>query len=201
MPKIVDHDSYRREMLQKCFSLFSGKGYSAVTMKEIAAEIGVSTGTLYHYFPTKENMLGQLISWAGEMNTADYVSRTESTKSVSDRYRLMVDFWKENGEFYRNLMQLSIDMKRSAPEGESEKVFSLFSDLYSDVMSERLNIPIHFARSIFIYLMGLVMHSLLMPGFIKYTEEIERFSAAIGSFITGEITSDTNVRLNELLNR
>jgi hypothetical protein len=113
----------------------------------------------------------------------------------------MVDFWKENGEFYRNLMQLSIDMKRSAHEGESEKVFSLFSDLYSDVMSERLNIPIHFARSIFIYLMGLVMHSLLMPGFIKYTEEIERFSAAIGSFITGEITSDTNVRLNELLNR
>ena len=53
MPKIVDRDRYRKELLNKCFDIFAEKGYSSVTMREIGSEIGVSTGTLYHYFPSK----------------------------------------------------------------------------------------------------------------------------------------------------
>jgi len=34
MPKIVDHDEYRKEMLQKCFTLFEIKEFASVTMKE-----------------------------------------------------------------------------------------------------------------------------------------------------------------------
>ncbi|MGB6015410.1 MAG: helix-turn-helix domain-containing protein, partial [Nodosilinea sp.] len=48
MPKIVDHDQYRREILDQCFDLFAEKGYAALTMRQIAQELGVSTGTLYH---------------------------------------------------------------------------------------------------------------------------------------------------------
>lgn len=183
MPKIVDHDSYRREILDKCFDLFSSRGYSNITMKEIAAEAGVSTGTLYHYFPTKESILGQLIFRVGENNTAEYVKRSDSAENAMERFRLMVDFWKEKGDLYRKLIMLSFDMKRTAPEEEYEKVFSGFSNLYTEVMSERLNISEEYARSIFIYLMGLVLHSLLTPGSINYKSEIDRFSDTIEPYI------------------
>ena len=183
MPKIVDHESYRREILDKCFDLFSSRGYSNITMKEIAAEAGVSTGTLYHYFPTKENILGQLISRAGETNTAEYVKRSNAAENSMERFRLMADFWKEKGDFYRKLMMLSFDMKRTAPAEEYEKVFSRFSDLYTVTMAERLNVSEEYARSIFIYLMGLVLHSLLTPGSINYSKEIDRFSEEIEPYI------------------
>ncbi len=183
MPKIVDHDDYRKKMLDKSFSFFSSKGYANITMKEIAAEVGVSTGTLYHYFPTKESILGQLISRAGEINTAEYIRRAESTGSHVDRFRLMIDFWKEKGDFYKNLMLLTIDMKRTAPPEESEKVFRIFSDLYIKIMSEKLNITAEFARSIFVHIMGLVLLSVLTPVSPNYGEEIDRFSALIQPFI------------------
>jgi AcrR family transcriptional regulator len=183
MPKIVDHNDYRREMLDKCFGLFSEKGYANITMKDIAAEIGVSTGTLYHYFSTKESILKQLISRAGEINTTEYVRRSDSTGTVSERFSLMVNFWKENGEFYRNLMMLGIDMKRALEPQDSEQVFNEFSELYTTIMSERLNISMEYARFIFVYLLGLVLHSLLTPGKINYEEEIDRFSDEIEPFI------------------
>lgn len=61
MPKIVDRYRYRQELLEKCFNLFANKGYGSLTMRQIATEIGVSTGTLYHYFSSKEELFIQLI--------------------------------------------------------------------------------------------------------------------------------------------
>ncbi|MEM7759849.1 MAG: helix-turn-helix domain-containing protein, partial [Cyanobacteria bacterium P01_A01_bin.40] len=61
MPKIVDHHRYRKELLAKCFDLFAQRGYGSLTMRQVAKEIGVSTGTLYHYFASKEELFRQLI--------------------------------------------------------------------------------------------------------------------------------------------
>ena len=61
MPKIVDHEQYRKELLGKCFDLFAAKGYAAITMRQISAGLKVSTGTLYHYFPNKQALFEQLV--------------------------------------------------------------------------------------------------------------------------------------------
>jgi AcrR family transcriptional regulator len=61
MPKIVDHDQYRKELLGKSFHLFAQHGYSAITMRQLAEGLGVSTGTLYHYFPSKQAIFEQMI--------------------------------------------------------------------------------------------------------------------------------------------
>ncbi len=60
MPKIVDAQQYRQELLSKCFDLFAEKGYANVTTRQIAKELEVSTGTLYHYFPNKQVLFEQL---------------------------------------------------------------------------------------------------------------------------------------------
>ena len=71
MPKIVDHELYRKELLNKSFELFAEKGYSSVTMREIALGIGVSTGTLYHYFSSKESLFEQLIEYLSYEDTKE----------------------------------------------------------------------------------------------------------------------------------
>ncbi len=61
MPKIVDRQRYRKELLQKCFDLFAQKDYGSLTMCQIAQKLEVSIVTLYHYFPSKQAIFVQLI--------------------------------------------------------------------------------------------------------------------------------------------
>jgi AcrR family transcriptional regulator len=183
MPKIVDHDEYREEMLEKCFHFFSRKGYSKVTMREIADEIGISTGTLYHYFSAKENILGELIAWAGEKNVGDYIRRISPDDSIRQRFKQIVDFWKESSDFYQNIMLLTIDLQRNTSVERYEKVYAFFSDRYSDSMSEQLNISRQFAQFIFIHFLGIVFHSLATSGKEEYERQIDVFSLMIEPLI------------------
>ena len=187
MPKIVDHDVYREEMLEKCFHFFSRKGYSKVTMREIADEIGISTGTLYHYFSTKENILGELIAWAGEKNVSDYISRITPADSIRQRFKLIVDFWKENGNFYQNIMLLTIDMQRNSSSEQYQKVYAFFSDRYCDAISEQLNISHQFAMFIFIHFLGITFHSLATSGKEEYERQIDLFSTMIKPLIVDAV--------------
>jgi AcrR family transcriptional regulator len=57
MPKIVDHDARRREIIDAVWSLISARGFQSVTMRELAAEAGYANGALARYFPDKETLL------------------------------------------------------------------------------------------------------------------------------------------------
>jgi len=173
MPKIVNHDEYRKKMLEKSLYLFTHKGFSNVNMKQIAAEIGVSTGSLYHYFSSKENMLTEMLAWLGDKNVDEYTRRTSSVESIRDRFDMIVDFWKEKSELYENMMLLAIDVYRNVDIEQWKAVYSFFSERYTDGISERLNVSRQFARSIFIYFLGLSFHSLAFKGTNEYNKQID----------------------------
>jgi AcrR family transcriptional regulator len=173
VPKIVNRDEYRQKLLEKSLHLFTRKGYHNINMKEVAAEVGVSTGTLYHYFPSKENMLAEMIAWIGDKNVEEYLRRTDSVENLRDRFDMIVDFWKEKGELYENIMLLAIDMYRNVNIEEWKPVYSFFAERYTVGMSERLNISRQFARSIFIYFVGLSFHSLAFDGTGEFNKQID----------------------------
>ncbi len=173
MPKIVDHDEYRRELLDKCFSIITRKGYSNVTMREIAGEIGVSTGTLYHYFPTKESIMEQMFGFVQETNVREFLSLTEQLESIDDKLDIFVEKWKEFGDFYQNVMLLSIDVMRNMPDRNTEEIFVSFSDYYTVAMAKELGLPEEGARSLFVYLLGIIFHSMLTPRFMPYDRQID----------------------------
>ncbi|MCM5509993.1 MULTISPECIES: TetR/AcrR family transcriptional regulator [Vibrio] len=54
MPKIVDHEAYRKEIVTKAVTIFSEHGYHGLGMRKIAQALGMSKGALYYYFSTKE---------------------------------------------------------------------------------------------------------------------------------------------------
>lgn len=68
MPKIVDHQKYRHELLARSFEYLADNGYASVTMRDLAKHLGVSTGTLYHYFPKKEAIFEELVDFQAEQD-------------------------------------------------------------------------------------------------------------------------------------
>jgi AcrR family transcriptional regulator len=55
-------DARPGELLEAALQLFVQKGYAATKVEDVAALAGVSKGTLFLYFPTKEDLLKAVVS-------------------------------------------------------------------------------------------------------------------------------------------
>jgi AcrR family transcriptional regulator len=61
VPKIVDHEARREELVEATWRVIARAGMVGATMREIAREAGVSTGILAHYFADKEDLFGHAL--------------------------------------------------------------------------------------------------------------------------------------------
>ncbi len=61
MPKIVDHEARREELVEATWRVMARAGMAGSTMREIAREAGVSTGVLAHYFADKADLLASAL--------------------------------------------------------------------------------------------------------------------------------------------
>jgi AcrR family transcriptional regulator len=57
VPKIVDHDERRLELVDATWRIIARNGLEGATMREIAMEAGFANGALKPYFPTKDTLL------------------------------------------------------------------------------------------------------------------------------------------------
>ncbi|HSU70601.1 MAG TPA: TetR/AcrR family transcriptional regulator [Micrococcaceae bacterium] len=57
MPKIVDHDQRRLELVDATWRIIAQHGIEGATMREIALEAGFANGALKPYFPTKDELI------------------------------------------------------------------------------------------------------------------------------------------------
>lgn len=118
MPKIVDAEQYRKELLLKSAELFAEKGYANMTTRELAQGLGVSTGTLYHYFPSKAALFEQLVE---EMCREDVLL----AKAEIDRGKTLTEKLKILGKFMTNredscIKQLFLWIDYSQYQGREE---------------------------------------------------------------------------------
>lgn len=58
MPKLVDHDQRRAEIVAATWRIIAAEGVDAVTMRRLADELGLSNGALARYFPGKADIVG-----------------------------------------------------------------------------------------------------------------------------------------------
>src|SRR5438445_9876784 len=58
-PRVVE--DRREQIIDAAMRVFSQKGFSRATNKDIAREIGITPGLIYHYFESKEALLKEVI--------------------------------------------------------------------------------------------------------------------------------------------
>ncbi len=79
MPKIVDHDLQREKFAEATMSLIARHGLEGVTMRAVAAEAGLSYGSLFHYFASKDDLLKHAIRHSTSL-------QTQRVNEFTDRY-------------------------------------------------------------------------------------------------------------------
>lgn len=109
MPKLVDHATYRKQLLERCFDLFARRGYSALSMREVAAELDVSTGTLYHYFPTKEALFQQLVEEVTQRTVFEAASQVQPHATLEERLVALFHFLADHEVDLRKQLLVTLD--------------------------------------------------------------------------------------------
>jgi len=69
MPKIVDHDVQREKFARAVIRLVAREGLEGMTMRAVAAEAGLSYGSLFHYFNSKDELLMHAIRFSTSEQT------------------------------------------------------------------------------------------------------------------------------------
>jgi AcrR family transcriptional regulator len=85
MPKIVDHDVQRQKFVQAAMNLIAKHGLEGVTMRAVAAEAGLSYGSLFHYFDSKDDLLKHAVRHSMSMQTRrvnEYASQYSGLKAL-----------------------------------------------------------------------------------------------------------------------
>lgn len=57
VPKLIDHDHRREEIAEATWRVILAHGTCGVSIRNVAAEAGISTGSLRHVFPSKTDLL------------------------------------------------------------------------------------------------------------------------------------------------
>lgn len=98
----------RSALLTSARKLFAERGYRQTQISEISSRIGVSVGTLYRYFPSKEQLLVAVI----RTNLTDVYSQTSSPWVPEDPLRSIritteryLNLYRDNADIFRLLVE------------------------------------------------------------------------------------------------
>jgi AcrR family transcriptional regulator len=91
MPKIVDHDTQRERFAEAAIRLIARDGFEGMTMRAVAAEAGLSYGSLFHYFASKDELLIHAVRHLTSQQSRrvnDFSSRSRGLRALQ---RLLYD--------------------------------------------------------------------------------------------------------------
>ncbi len=79
----VKHEEKRREILYAAGRCFARDGFRGATISAICAEAGISPGHLYHYFPSKEEIVSAITAVGLEYAAARFSEMAQGGDTVA----------------------------------------------------------------------------------------------------------------------
>lgn len=128
----MKQNNSRDVILQCALSLFSAKGYDAVSVSDIVEKAGITKPTLYYFFGSKEGLFRQLLEEHYRVlltkleDIGPYRPRPEQYEE--DIYPLLLrlveahfDFARQEGDFYSMILSLTFAPPTSLPATIAEE--------------------------------------------------------------------------------
>ena len=135
----------RNHIVKKATELIARKGYNNINTRELAMSLGMSTGGLYHYIGSKEDILYLIINFTSDLTTQALARSVTSSdgQGASSRLRASLKIYLETVENYRDfhnfvnhvMLSLSVRDRKIVYEAESRVVDYYESLLRSGIES------------------------------------------------------------------
>ena len=108
MPKIVDKEAKKMDILHVAMRVFARKGVVKTKMIDIATEAGIGKGTIYEYFHSKEDIFVTSFTYFFESMESNIGQAMSSENDPIKQLRLLAEISLESilhgGEEYADIM-------------------------------------------------------------------------------------------------
>jgi AcrR family transcriptional regulator len=91
VPKVVDHDERREEIVAAAGRLIARQGLESATVRAIAAEAGYSSGVIDHYFADKDDLLLQALAASHRRISSRFALVTRGQRGLAAVRALLAD--------------------------------------------------------------------------------------------------------------
>lgn len=175
MPKLVDHPVYREELLRKSFHLFAEKGYSKITIRQIAQELNISTGRLYHYFDSKESLFSEMLNLLVMEDVSQLQSFVRSEKfsipqnSLTELFR----FIRSKEFYFQSVLLMVCDAYRHFDTEKELNALKNCLEVYRKGVQNYLKFSDPEMEGILLSIaIGTIFQNILDPGGIDYDKTL-----------------------------
>lgn len=136
---VTKPDSARGRLLVKAAHLFKKKGYERTTVRDLANEVGIQSGSIFHHFKTKEEILKAVMEEAIRYNTARMVRAMENSDTTKEKLLELIkcELTSITG-FTGEAMSVLVYEWRSLTEESQAHILSL-RDIYEQLWLDVLN--------------------------------------------------------------
>lgn len=104
----------------------ASRGYAALSMRDLARALRISTGTLYHYFPSKVGIFEAILHRYGVRELNKRASQTP-TQSFEEGVERIINNCREQEVLWAKIMFIQVDAYRE-PDG---KMLSTFNNVFT----------------------------------------------------------------------
>ncbi|WP_323751315.1 TetR/AcrR family transcriptional regulator [Marinobacter sp.] len=87
---VSDPASARGRLLAEAATLFRDKGYERTTVRDLAAAVGIQSGSLFHHFRTKEEILKAVMVETIRLNTAVMEAAVDQQSTPEAKLRALI---------------------------------------------------------------------------------------------------------------
>jgi AcrR family transcriptional regulator len=125
----------RQQILEAALAVFSRKGFHTANVSDVAAEAGVSQGTIYWYFKSKEELFEAAILSAFVDIGAESLAALQQCETATEKLRELARAMEGLADVAENLFTLFLSYWASSPRREDAGQF--WTDLlveYKDVV-------------------------------------------------------------------
>jgi AcrR family transcriptional regulator len=100
----------RETFLNTALKLFAQKGVNNTSTAAIAKEAGTAAGTLFLYFPTKQDLIDTLVIQISKVQAEFIEARLDLTGSAQENFRIIwqgsIDWFRKNPDAYQYTLQV-----------------------------------------------------------------------------------------------
>jgi AcrR family transcriptional regulator len=167
---IKKSEATRARILDKAFDLFRQQGFDETTMRSIAAAAGVSLGSAYYYFESKEDLVMAFYEKAIEEMTPRMEAALAGSNSFEESLGALMavkfDYFEPNRSFLGALLRHATDpQNRLSPFSEATRYIRERDQMYfarviaaSRAVAVPPDLAPHLPKLLWLYQMGLILY-------------------------------------------
>lgn len=136
---VSDPASARGRLLTEAAKLFRDKGYERTTVRDLAAAVGIQSGSLFHHFRSKEEILKAVMVETIQLNTAIMRTAVDAAETDQDKLRALIHAELDSviGQTGEAMAVLVFEWRSLSPVGQKEVLAlrDIYEQLWLDVLA------------------------------------------------------------------